>query len=193
MIINLTLPHEYEIEVGADLPSGPGVITQLDIGENSFRSGGLVVKVTPEAGVPWITTFIGGSFGVDAVYSTPNTCVLCVISAGNGYFVEVNNPSEWKEVDEVSPITDSKLIPEIPLLLFSDFNSMVAYGKNGLVWSASELVTDYLEIDEATPEAICCTGYDPWEKGDTKIILDPKTGAVIERTVIPQEKPERKK
>jgi hypothetical protein len=154
MIINLTLPHEYEIEVGADLPSGPGVIKQLDIGENSFRSGGLVVKVTPEAGEPWIATFIGGSFGVDSVYSTPNPCVLCVISAGNGYFVQVDNPSEWKEIEN-DPITDSELIPEIPILLFSDFNSMVAYGKNGLVWSASELVTDYLEIDEATPEAIC--------------------------------------
>lgn len=180
MELDLTFPCKYEVEALPELPSG-GVEPQRfyfpRMGEEGGRDG-LLIKVSPEGGEPWLGIFAFGQNGPDAltgIYSCPNGVSLCVVSEGDGYIVRTDDPHVWKEV-KAYPILDVRAIPSKKLLVFADFTEIVAYGVGGLAWKTSRLSSDGVKIIEVTADHIRGLAWDAATDREVEFLVDVNTG-----------------
>jgi hypothetical protein len=159
-------PHQYEVETDVDLPSGPRAEQILRVENPSHGSRAittLLVRVVPHGSPAWLGEFAGYSNeppGISAVASCPNDLQICVICAGSGYVVRVEDPTHYESIP-CFPVRD--IIPIRPegLLVIYDFNSMVAYGRTGLQWRADAVVPDDLAVDGVGGGFIEISGWDP--------------------------------
>ncbi len=163
MRVDLSFPHEYEVEVLDELPGAPGGPKQLYF-PGSTKSGGrdgILVKVSPGEGPSWIGTFASGGLrnGLTAIFSCPDRRSVCVVAAGNGYMVRADNPSLWKKLPSI-PVLDARSIPDRHVLVFADFTKLVAYAPQGLVWITESLSWDGITITEVTPDSITGMAWD---------------------------------
>lgn len=176
---DLTFPHQYEVEESQELPSGHTKVKHIYFPDGSERGGqdGLLIKITPHAGGPWLGTFAFGAFpkAVTGIYSCPDEGSVCVVSFGEGYIVKANNPTIWEEVD-ACPILDVHVIVPKRLLIFADFTAISAYGPKGLAWVTSRLSWDGLKITEATPSYIRGLAWDSPQEREVEFLVDVKTG-----------------
>jgi hypothetical protein len=102
--------------------------------------------------------------------------MVCVVSAGAGYRVKVNEPEQWDKVQLV-PILDVRSIPALNLLVFSTFHKLAALGSAGVVWESPQVCWDNLRITRADIERIEGTGYDPTnEPQEMRFSVDSRTG-----------------
>jgi hypothetical protein len=179
--IDLTFPHTYEIEELPELP-GSGI---LDIPllyfprlKNRLEHDGLWIKISPVGGKSWIGVFAFGYQSPPAfsrVLSFPDPDRACVISNGAAYMVKADEPEIW-ELIPVVPVLDVRSIPEPQLIVFADFNSLVAYGKSGRVWRSPRVCWDELKILVATPDIIEGVGNDPANLGQSRFAVATRTG-----------------
>ena len=176
--LDLAFPHRYEVDLEVELPPCPGNEKVFYFPEEPYRGGGgggLLVRIVPDAGQPWIGLFAGGELGLDKVLSTPDENRVCVVSEGTGYMVHADTPTRWERV-QCSPILGIRPIPERQLLVFADFCGLVAYGREGVAWAIRRLVWDDLKITEVTPEIIKGCGYDPPQDRQVEFVVETETG-----------------
>ena len=119
---------------------------------------------------------IRGSNTFSRVVSTPDPDCVCVISGSAGYTVKVDKPEMWETI--VIPVLSVRLLAEHQLLVFADFTSLAAYGKNGLIWRSPRLCWDELKILNVTHDTIEGTGYDPTDSisNESRFAVDIVTG-----------------
>jgi hypothetical protein len=176
---DLTFPHQYEVEESQELPSRPSTMKHLYFPGGSDKGGqdGLLIKITPHVGEPWLGTFAFGSFqnGVTGVYSCPDEESVCVISAGEGYIVRADDPVVWKEIG-TCPILNVRIVASKELLLFADFTRITAYGRRGHVWTTGSLSWDGIEIVNLTPEYIQGLAWDSPQQRKVEFVVDVETG-----------------
>jgi hypothetical protein len=176
--LDLTFPHRYEVELEVELPPCPGNEKVFYFPEEPYRggrSGGLLVRIVPDAGQPWIGMFAGEGEGVDKVLSTPDEHRVCVVSEGAGYMVCADAPTRWERV-QCGPILDVRPIPERQLLVFADFCRLVAYGREGVAWTVKQFHGDDLRITHVSPEHIKGLAYDVTRGRVVEFVLETQTG-----------------
>jgi hypothetical protein len=184
--INLSLPHNYEVEEIGDFP-GAGKFRQPVIffprPIDGREGGGLWVKVHPHNAESWI--------GVSAsqyqspptfsrVLSSPEPSRFCVISHGGAYIVKADDPEVWEEIP-IMPVLDVRLTPKRDLLIFSDFSRLAAHDGSRVVWKNSDICSDDLKITKITDETIEGAGYYPANPiaPEMRFVVDLKTGALL--------------
>jgi hypothetical protein len=179
--INLTFPHDYEVEVLAELPSGQdGAKTfYFPGGKESGGHDGVMAKIIPGGNdKPWFGLF---SFGerkgkrINGIFSCPERNKLCVVAAGRGYIVSANSPGSTNEVPAL-PITDVRLVLENGLLLFADFTKIIALGRSGLAWKSHRLSWDGVQISGVDSNCVWGQGWDPTSSSFTEFKLDLQDG-----------------
>jgi hypothetical protein len=180
MKLDLTFPHQYEIEELFELPSGTGEHKRFYFPGGVEEGGrdGLLIKVSPQVGMPWLGIFAFGYNSpnvVTGIYACPNSISVCVVSAGQGYIVRTDDPHVWEEVIAY-PILDVRSLHMSKLLIFSDFTEIVAYGLGGMVWKTSRLSSDGLKIIEATPDYIRGLAWDAPQQQEVEFLIDVRTG-----------------
>jgi hypothetical protein len=114
--LDFSFPRRYEVEIDAEFPADGGQIFFPREGAATHR---FALRVLPAEGPPWVGVFAGEGFGFDAVASTPDTQMLCVVAQGTGYFVCAADPESWMPIDAF-PIRDLVPIVEQGLLVFVD-------------------------------------------------------------------------
>ena len=161
MKIELTLPHEYELETSAELPSGPTSNVWYYPGASTLGGkNGILLKVIPREADSWyglFACFEASYADSDGVFSCPNRQQLCVVSGGEAYIVNVRNPSDWCTV-RCCPVTHVRVSIEDNLLLFVDFTRITAWGISGEQWTTDDLALDGVTITEVRDGAVFGTG-----------------------------------
>lgn len=81
----------------------------------------LIVEVTPYEGSPWTGLFNRNTEyfeAVNGIYSFPDPNVILVVSGGQGYLVDVHDPSDWEAIRFV-PVLNIADIPAKELVVFT--------------------------------------------------------------------------
>jgi hypothetical protein len=144
--INCAFGRTYEVEILSELTSEerfyfPGA--KKDGGQD-----GLILKVKPLIGAPWIGIFSFGKLlikGFTAIYSMPNQESICVIANRRGFFVSAVDPSKWEEVPTV-PVLDVRSVVSQEILIIADYTHLFAYDSKGLKWQSARLAYDGFKI-----------------------------------------------
>jgi hypothetical protein len=147
----------YECEILEELP-GAGAINRLFFpgGCSSGGADGILVRVTPATGDPWIGTFAFGDHGpkgVSRVLAMPDPDKLCVVAMGAGYIVSVSHPQNWAPI-EATPVIAIRVIPKRELVVFANLTELLAYGPEGVRWRTRRLSWDDLNLIEVTEQSI---------------------------------------
>lgn len=177
--MDTTFPHEYEAEQLSELPSQSSVPHYYYPGA-SLAGGrdGLGVEVHPSVGQPWQGTFAFGQItprGISGIFTTPEAKRVCVVSRGEGYFIDVENPIAWEPV-RATPIVDVRPIKAQGIIVFANFTELVAYGDVGIKWRTRRLGYDGLRIVEATDDVIRGEFWDLATEAPAEFVVDLATG-----------------
>jgi len=146
----LEFPHNYEVEVGIDWPSGGERIVRYQHKNSGSGQDGILARIFPADAEPWYALFKfgcpGGYTESNGAYSTPDPLMLCVVANGDACVVHTADPSNWTFVPS-RPVVDVRPAIATQLLLFADFTDIVAFGSNGLSWTTEDLATDCFSIE----------------------------------------------
>jgi hypothetical protein len=99
------------------------------------------------------------------------------VARSDGYFVNAADPLVWSEVTAV-PVLDARSIPDLSLIVFSNFTDLVAYDARGVRWK-SRIGADELRILEASAKRIVGTWWDPSRIASSEFVVDSATGELI--------------
>lgn len=170
--VDLTFTHTYQVQDRFELPgSGESEIPTIYIPpHNRAEHAGLWLRVRASNGRAWTGVFaygLGGLFGFSRIMSSPDPDSVIVISKGAAYLIRADDPSSYKQLLPVNPVTDARAIAEQGLVLFASFTKLFAYGPDGVRWESSHLCADCLKILGVDGDTITCSGYDPGGSPDT--------------------------
>lgn len=176
MFESLGFPAVYECSVLDPVPAELGPVHRfrgLGIGE---WSGGLTVRIEPDEGPAWTAQFEYGFDSVEKVCASPSPNHLLVVARGQGYLVQADSPEQWDYI-AVNPILDIQRVPDLQILICLDFQDLVAYGPDGLMWRIEHLGLDDVEITNLFPNEIQGFARHP-TRGRVPFRIDPATGEV---------------
>lgn len=173
----------YTFEVNPEL-SGIGeeplVFSRTGVG----AGGGLLVRVMPNEGTPWLGQFQWGDEGLTGVHRTPNDSLLCVIARGRAFLVDAFNPrGATPAACEPVRLVRRALAPK--LLLLADYTKIAAYGVTGLEWVSDPVSWDGVEITEIGDELLTGRAWDPALGKRVPFIVDLRTGSQLGGSVPP--------
>lgn len=143
MIRNDLYSAEFIEEVSSSLP-----IYYYPGASREGGKEGLLVRVTPTSGQPWIGVFSAYGpvrQGTGKLYAMPEIGKLCVVVGGPGYIVDAVDPMKWEDL-AATYVTDVRDLPDLGLILFADWTRIVAYGKTGKQWKTKDVALDGFEI-----------------------------------------------
>lgn len=180
--LDLTFPHQYEVVLIEESNSRVSGIKHYTYSVNPERGerDGLLVKVSPHEGSPWVGLFEVGAVSpgaINGVFSMPDSSSICIVSSGEGYLVRIDHPTNWEEI-RCHPIWDVRLIPEKKLILFADYSHIVAYGPKGLAWRSDRLSWEGLQIRQVTPEVVRGSGQST-DGEEIEFAIDVDNGKLI--------------
>ncbi len=170
---------EYGAELSTETLAGmptyyyPGASTQ-------GGKDGLIVRVTPKNGEPWLGVFAPGTLapnGVNGIFAMPDGLGICVVSNGRGYIVRYGDPLTCVELP-LQPITDIRVVPEKGLIVFADLTRLVAYSGEGVKWETGRLAFDGFDIVELSNGRIVGKYYDIRSEADEVFEVDLDSGNV---------------
>jgi hypothetical protein len=137
--------------------AGGRYTARLLSGEESERPGltypGLVengwvdgpgVEITPAGGDPWVARFAGADVSPNALtigLYHPCPYKLCIIAHGAGYEVNVERPSDWRELPLV-PIMGCLALEEQRALVLWDYSRFIAVFEGGVRWCSPAVTWD---------------------------------------------------
>lgn len=182
MLVDLTFADGYRVELPDELPGYATNMTFIPPVGAGGRDG-LLIQLRSDTAHDWLGCFAFGQFGIgfSAVIASPQPGWLFVISAGAGYIVNTTSSSEWEEV-ACTPVREANVIAERNMVLFADFTTVAAYGRNGLAWKSPRLCWDELHISSIQENKLHGTGYDPTNSSKPygEFTVDLLTGQVLE-------------
>lgn len=143
MIRNALYSAEFIDEINSSLP-----VYYYPGASREGGKEGLLVKVVPDVGKPWIGVFSAYGpvrQGTGKLYAMPEAGKLCIVVSGCGYIVDAVDPTIWEDL-AATYVTDVRELPDLELILFADWTRLVAYGKTGKQWKTNDVALDGFEI-----------------------------------------------
>lgn len=172
-----SFPRTYECEQLDELPSG--VLRFYFPGARSDGGNdGPIVLVTPSSAERWVGIFAFGHHGpsgTSCIYAFPDPDVICVVSSGDGYLVNVNVPTNWRQI-EVYPICEVIPFPGQNIIVFVSHTDMTAFGAHGVVWRTKRLAWSGMKITNVTPASIKGETWDIRSDANIAFSVDVRTG-----------------
>jgi hypothetical protein len=183
MTLTLEFPQTWTAEVLKTppliAPARQFVYPQAIAGEeDALARGALQLMVHPPTGGDFLATCALG-FADPAmptgVYSCPNPNELCAVAGGYAYLIDTLNPKHcthlsMKPVVEVRPLTAQNL------LLFVGFQSMLAWGPQGIAWESARLSWEGIRITTIDGNRLQGTGWNLLTDRETPFTVDLLTG-----------------
>jgi hypothetical protein len=122
-----------------------------------------ILEVNPGRGRPWAGVFHGGDMGVPPampgrVIGWPDEWSICVIYRGGGVVVRTEDPKQNYEIAPY-PITSAFVVAEREIVLFSDWLTVAAYSRDGLIWHTDRLALDDVAIADVRGDTIEAVGF----------------------------------
>jgi len=179
--LDFSFPHSYSVIQMRELP-GDGRHPPIYFPALTTTHGndGPLFRFTRSDGKQWSGCFAFGDYTLCGVFATPNPDCACVVSKGNGYWVDVNEPEKSSSMD-VFPIRDVRAVLDARILLLANFTDLFAFGPDGRRW-AHQVCWDELKIQEIAQGIVRGTGYDPTNRKQSiaEFAVELATGRVLE-------------
>jgi hypothetical protein len=112
---------------------------------------------------------------ITGVFSYPDPGLLCAITGGQGYIVDVFEPASWMHMDPI-PITQTAESQPAGLLLIADFTTVTAYGSEGRRWRTARLSWDGIELSGTTAKELHGLGWNAPRDEWVEFVVDLATG-----------------
>ena len=169
----------FKVSVLSELPGYP-------TGEFYYYPGatrlggrdGLIVEVNPSTASPWVGVFAFGDVSAgtpNGVFVIPDSTKLCVVVRGQGYVVDVEEPTSWEEIPAI-PILQVVQVPSKGLVVFATFTDLIAYCGAGIKWETARLASGGVEITEVTGNVIRGSAWDASVERSVGFTVDLDTG-----------------
>lgn len=179
MKVLMPTPHDYDVRVNEDLPSGESKrLVEFSPSPSVQARTHCLVTFERSSGEKWTGRFLGDYDeppAISLVCSSGTPGRAFVICAGRGYYLAVNHPDQFDVVTSF-PICSVEVVREAPAIIFGSFTDVVAYGSEGLAWRSRDLVSDDLRIVGANERHVEIEGRDAASGSTIRRLLDLKTG-----------------
>jgi hypothetical protein len=167
----------YVIHSDRDLPSGGKAPIQFPPGREGIGLDGPLLSIELSDRTTWLAVLSGGFRNgnfVDGIFHTPDPDTVCLVTCGRGYWVNTISRTSL-DIPRV-PIRQIEATPDI--MMFADFSNVSAFGKEGLLWTSGQLVSDRLSIQNVNKSAdiVTCIGWDDYTQAEVTVRLDLGTG-----------------
>lgn len=148
--------------------------------EDAMARGALQVMV--RAGVE-----MGGSFLANCalgftdptmpsgVWGCPAGEEICAVAGGYAYIANVRTPERCMQVP-LRPVVAVDAAIEVGLLLFTGFQTIVAWGSDGLAWETGRLSWDGVRVTEVASREVRGFGWDLMADEEVPFRVDLRTG-----------------
>ena len=176
-------PANYSVVADVELPSSGGLVVNFKYGSPAGAIVGVdgpLMRIETSIGPPWLACFSKGYKGggvVDAVMTTPNPDIVCVVCEGAGYWI--HTLSRTKDDVATFPVRQVEMANEY--LIFVDFTKVAVYSRSGMAWVSPSLVSDRLVVEKKGLDhgVVVCRGLNAADGGQLEINLDIHTGHVL--------------
>lgn len=110
-------------------------------------------------GKSWTGAVERGPGGKTGFYATPDPNRCCILADGNGYLVDVREPSRY-DILPVVPVRHVLQVASNPMLILGDFTRLSSISREGLGWTTPRLSWDGLEISSIEDGVLSGLGWD---------------------------------
>lgn len=144
-----------------------------------YEADGLHVEIETGAG-KWGAVFVGGDYSPNAhsgVYTSPAENIICCAAKGSLFFVNVLNPREWNEEEDLIPVMG--ILPAINFRCLIIFDYIRVYAHNGheFVWGTPSLSYDGLFNVKLVGSKVIGEGWSAPDKMNKPFEIDIESGA----------------
>jgi hypothetical protein len=180
---HLDFPHSWSAEILSALPMilpAHQFTYPLHVpGEEAAISRGALHLLvhTPQAGDFLATCALGfDSASVPTgIWACPHADDICAVAGGYAYIIRSTHPSQSLFLP-LRPVVAVHPLPDHNLLLFAGFHSLLAFGRDGLLWQTARLTWEGLRITEISADTIHGFGWDLTTDRDVAFTVSLSTG-----------------
>jgi len=178
--VDLSFPHAWQADILRERPLilPPRHFTYPREAEEVER-GALEVLVRPAGDSPFLATFALGfadPVAPSGLWSCPNADELGAVAGGYAYTVNTRAPERFTQI-EFRPVFHVEPVVSHNLLLFAGSTSLLAWGRDGLVWKSQRLSAEGLRITGIDGHKLHGFGWDLMADREVAFTVDLKSGA----------------
>jgi hypothetical protein len=176
-------PHDWSVEVLKKppliAPARQFVYPQHITGEeDALARGALQLIVKPIGGGMFLATCALGFTDPampTGVFACPNPQEMCAVAGGYAYIIDTVQPEHCTHV-ALKPAVEVRTLVAHDLLLFVGFHSIVAWGRNGLLWESARLSWEGIRITGIEGDVLHGTGWNLLTDREWNFSLDLRDG-----------------
>lgn len=183
---NLGFEHRYIVEEAAVAhpdfvflcnrqPLAAGILTFSRASNIDDR---MSIRVATERGPMWTGSCESGPEGLTGLFATPNSDVLCAVFNGLGFWIPTLYPSHYELICSL-PIKQVLRVPDMDVMVFSDFICIAGYGPSGFLWKTHRLSWDGVNITRIHGKIIEGMAWDAPREIEVPFSVEASTGLVI--------------
>ncbi len=139
---------QYDLELIQEISVNDKPLFYYPGGVKAGGSDGIIVKVIPFDHESWTGIFAYGELSYNAkngLYAFPNPNKFSVVSRGNGYIVNSNNPTKWEKV-KLQVIKDVFYSKDLNLIIYANPWEICAYESEKMLWQTGRIALEGLKI-----------------------------------------------
>ena len=179
----LEFPRDWSAEVlaGAPLiaPARQYMWPQNIAGEeDALARGALRLMVRPAAGGSYLVTCALGFRDPSmptGVFECPRAGEMCAVAGGYAYLAMVNRPEDCTLLG-MKPVVAVVPVVSAGLLLFVGFQTILAWGVEGLAWETSRLSWEGVRVSSVSDKEVRGFGWDLRTDKEVEFAVDLRTG-----------------
>ncbi|HEY1993282.1 MAG TPA: hypothetical protein VGG81_02680 [Edaphobacter sp.] len=176
-------PHTWSVEI---LKTPPLIAParqftyphQIAGEENALARGALQLMVRPVSGGTFLATCALGFTDPampTGVFACPNAVQMCAVAGGYAYVIDTTQPERSTHIP-LKPVVEVRPLVEQGLLLFVGFHSMLAWGRDGLVWESARLSWEGIRITSIDGNELHGMGWNLLTDREVSFSIDLLTG-----------------
>lgn len=178
-----TFAHEWSVEVLSQPPMiAPArqfiYPRQIAGEEDALARGALQLMVRPATGGAFLASCALGYTDPSmptGVFACPNPSDLCAVAGGYAYVIDATQPERSTHIG-LRPVVEVRQLPEQGLLLFLGFHTIVAWGREGLLWETARLSWEGVRITGVENNVLHGLGWDMMTDKEVPFSVDLLTG-----------------
>jgi hypothetical protein len=146
--------------------------------EDALARGALQLMVRPANGGMFLATCALGFTDPampTGVFACPNSVQMCAVAGGYAYVIDTAQPEHCTHIT-LKPAVEVRPLVAQDVLLFVGFHSVLAWGRNGLLWESARLSWEGVRIVSIDGDVLHGMGWNLLTDREVAFSLDLLTG-----------------
>lgn len=146
--------------------------------EDALARGALQVMVRPRLGGAFLATFALGFQDPSmptGIFAAPGENELCALAGGYAYVIDTLEPKRCTLLN-LKPATSMHVAREAGLLVFTGFQTLMAWGTGGVRWQTERLSWEGVRVTDVTELEARGFGWDLMTDKEVPFAVDLTTG-----------------